>query len=356
MKKHVNWVVLIVLTLLIKIFSVFPLAVEKYYSNGIYPPISRAQRILFGWIPFSVGDILYGIAVGFLIYKLYWFFRRLMKKTINKKYFFTILKEVAFAALAIYVAFNLLWGLNYNRKSLAQQLQLKVELYNNDDLFDVVEQLAHKVNSFDSSAKLNRHPLKKKPLLFEGATVAYENLTNQTGFFDYSSSSIKPSLYSYLGNFLGFTGYYNPFTGESQVNTTVPVFIQPFITCHEIGHQLGYAKESEANFAAYLSGNASQNPAFKYSVYFDLYLYARYYLYRQDSLRAKQLDAQLQPGVKEDYRHLEEFIRKHENPIEKIIDKLYGQYLKANQQPSGKISYNEVILLLVAYYKKYRTL
>jgi len=55
------------------------------------------------------------------------------------------------------------------------------------------------------------------------------------------------------------------------VNTTTPVFTQPFTTCHEIGHQLGYAKENEANFAGYLSARSSRDPAFLYSVYFDLY-------------------------------------------------------------------------------------
>jgi hypothetical protein len=46
-------------------------------------------------------------------------------------------------------------------------------------------------------------------------------------------------------------------------------------------------------------------------------------------------------------------VKKYRNPIEAIIDHLYGQYLKANNQPSGKLTYNEVVAWLVAYYKKY---
>jgi hypothetical protein len=88
-------------------------------------------------------------------------------------------------------------------------------------------------------------------------------------------------------------------------------------------------------------------------VYFDLYSYARYYLFTQDSVSAHQLDAQLQPGIKKDYKELREYVKKYRNPIEVIIDKLYGQYLIANNQPSGKLSYNEVVAWLVAYYKKF---
>jgi hypothetical protein len=38
--------------------------------------------------------------------------------------------------------------------------------------------------------------------------------------------------------------------------------------------------------------------------------------------------------------------------MEVAIDRLYSQYLKANEQPSGKMSYNEVVGMLIAYYKK----
>jgi hypothetical protein len=189
--------------------------------------------------------------------------------------------------------------------------------------------------------------------VFEGAVIAYDQLFRTHPEFAYSHVSVKSSLYSSLVNYLGYTGYYNPFSGEAQVNTTVPVFIQPFTTCHEIGHQLGYAKENEANFAGFLSAKSSENPAFRYSVYFDLYAYSRFYLYVRDTAVAKKLDSSLQVGIKNDYRELRDFVNRHSNPAERAIDVLYSEYLKANGQPGGKLSYNEVVAWLVAYYKKY---
>jgi hypothetical protein len=156
-----------------------------------------------------------------------------------------------------------------------------------------------------------------------------------------------------LGDYLGYTGYYNPFTGEAQVNTTVPVFVQPFTTCHEMGHQLGYAKENEANFAGYLSGKSSADPSFTYSVYFDLYNYGIRELYGRDSVLAIALNKQKPLQVKKDMIALRKFYDKYENPIEPYIRKLYGQYLRANEQPAGMQSYNEVMAFLIAYYKKY---
>jgi hypothetical protein len=54
-----------------------------------------------------------------------------------------------------------------------------------------------------------------------------------------------------------------------------------------------------------------------------------------------------------DIKELRDFNRRHANPIEEVIDLLYSQFLKANQQPSGRVSYSEVIVWVIAYYKKY---
>lgn len=352
-RKKTAWLIFLGLAIIIKIFSFFPDAVEQYYASGIYPVISKLQRILFGWLPFSVGDIFYGLIVIWLINKLYHTIRRMIKKQTNKKYWLQALLQLGFIMLVIYVSFNLFWGLNYNRRGVAYQLGLQVERYTKDDLVQVMQQVVVRLNTLDSPSRVNREALLRKRNLFNGATAAYNQLAKKNAQFRYAFSSVKPSLYSYLGNYLGYTGYYNPFSGEAQVNTTVPLFVQPFTTCHEIGHQLGYAKENEANFAGYLSARSSQDPLFRYSVYFDLYSYSRYYLYAQDSAAARQLDAQLSPGIKADYRELREFVKKYRNPIEVIIDRLYGQYLKANNQPGGKLTYNEVVAWLVAYYKKF---
>lgn len=352
-RKKTAWFVLLGLAICIKIFSFFPDAVEKYYALGLYPVISKLQRILFGWLPFSIGDFFYAFIVMWLIYKLYHTVKRLIKRQTNKKYWLHALLQIAFAVVVVYVSFNLLWGLNYNRRGVAYQLELKVQRYSKEDLVQMMQQIVIRLTVLDSASRVNREFIHRKRNLFEGATEAYDQLAATEPAFTYSFKSVKPSLYSYLGNYLGYTGYYNPFSGEAQVNTTVPLFVQPFTTCHEIGHQLGYAKENEANFAGYLSAKSSKSALFRYSVYFDLYSYSRYYLYAQDSVAAKKLDAQLPPGIKSDYRELREFVKKYRNPIEAIIDHLYGQYLKANNQPGGKLTYNEVVAWLVAYYKKY---
>ena len=336
----------------IRIFASYPLAVEKYYSTGAYPYIGAFQRILLGWIPFSIGDLFYAAAGIYLIYSLINFIKRIVKRRADRKYYKNVTLTFITGVLAVYVVFNLFWGLNYNRLGIDYQLKLDKLDYNKEDLTEVARLVAQKMNELQTGSMNTRKPLHKKRHLFESAVGAYENLSSRVPVIAYGHPSVKPSIFSYLGNYLGFTGYYNPFSGEAQVNTTVPLFVRPFTTCHEIGHQLGYAKESEANFAGYLSATSSKDTAFLYSVYFEMFAYTSRYLYYSDSMALKDITLHLSTGVKDDIRTLREFYLQYKTPLETAIDRLYSQYLKANQQPSGKMSYSEVVSMLIAYYKK----
>ena len=67
-KKHLIFTVLLpVQILLIQLAAKNAAFIEKYYSNGIYPPISSFFRIILGWIPFSVGDVLLALGLFILI-------------------------------------------------------------------------------------------------------------------------------------------------------------------------------------------------------------------------------------------------------------------------------------------------
>ena len=45
------------------VFRTFPTVTEHIYSKGIYPYIAKVLHFLFGWIPFSMGDILYTLLI-----------------------------------------------------------------------------------------------------------------------------------------------------------------------------------------------------------------------------------------------------------------------------------------------------
>lgn len=354
LKRQIGWIALIVLAIIIKIISSNPAWVERYYTYGLYPVITNILRLSLGWVPFSIGDILYIGVIIWLVYKIVGLIKRVRKKQFSKQYGYRFIRKTLFLILIVYVVFYGVWGLNYSRQGIANQLQLQEQESTTADLDTLVGLLLNRLN--DQAQLLTpamRDSFKSKRNLFFNASLLYQIAGTKYPFLSYRGYSVKPSLFSYIGNYMGFQGYYNPFTGEAQVNTMVPASVEPFVASHEIAHQLGYAKESEANFVGFLACRLHPSVNFKYSVYFDMYHYAIRELAFADSLKAKSYDTTLHPRVKKDIADYIAFYKKYKNPVEPYIDKMYSYFLKANNQPKGKRSYNEVVTWLIAYYKKY---
>jgi len=342
-----------VIIIFIKIFSGSSQRVEAIYSGKLYVQFAAILRTFFGLMPFSIGDVLYLTATVWIAWKVVRFFKKLIYKQINIKWFLNSGYMLLIIAMCIYIIFNLFWGINYNRKEIAYQLKLNLAKRDSADLANIGNLLLEKVNE-SKYALVNQHamyPSDKE--LFARAIACYGKAQKLYPFLSYKPTSLKSSMYGVLGNYFGFTGYYNPFSGEAQVNTTVPKFILPYTTSHEVAHQLGYAKEEEANFVGYLAATSSADTLFHYSAYLDLFVYANRQLFYVDSVTAKKLAKRLLPGVKADIMEWRNFLQRHKNPFEPVIRWVYGNYLKANQQPKGMTSYDEVIADLIAFYKKF---
>lgn len=352
--KRAVWIKIIILLLIaivLKVISSFPNLIEEYYTGTIYPAIASILRIITGWIPFSLGDVIYSLCIIWLIIRLYKTSHATIKRKITRESFLRSFQKSIIIILWLYILFNALWGLNYNRLGIEYQLQLEPAKYSVEDLKEITQELITKVN--DSRKQLDGQTYHSNKLIFAEAKEAYDSAERKYSFLDYRIESVKSSLYGFFGNYLGFLGYYNPFTGEAQVNVDVPKFVIPFTTCHEMAHQLGYGDEDEANFAGYLAAKSSKENTFRYSVYFELFAYANRELFMRDSLAAKANYTLLDTLVKKDVLDYRKFLREHQNPIEPFITLLYGNYLKANNQPQGIETYDEVVSWLIAYKKKY---
>src|SRR5690606_19191549 len=104
----------IILTLLLvaqmiglRVLSYFPEFVEKYYSLGVFPFVSKIFRHIFGWIPFSVGDVFYSAIIILAVRWLYLNLKRIRSKPVG---FFL---DITATLSIVYFLFNMLWGFNY---------------------------------------------------------------------------------------------------------------------------------------------------------------------------------------------------------------------------------------------------
>jgi len=210
-KGLILWGILLLTALAIRFYSTSPLRVENGYSGRFYQQVSLFLRSLFGWIPFSIGDVIYGLFFGWVMWrlgkgvKLIWLRQATRRGTMR-----SLLKSIGLL-LIIYVIFNLFWGINYNRKGIAHQLDLKLEKYSPGDLKTINQLLVEKVNSAKQNLLNNPDTIRNARQLFIRVQKAYERADDLYPFLKYRNSSIKSSLWGWLGNYLGFTGYYKPF-------------------------------------------------------------------------------------------------------------------------------------------------
>lgn len=349
--RAVTAIVLAVFILLLMVFASFPHAVERYYSQGLYPVICHVFHPVFNLVPFSLGDIVYIVVATYLVYAFFRLIGMLFKKRWRPAGIF-LLGIVIGAQVAI-IAFYFFWGMNYYRPEAIERLNLPDTSYTLEDLKAVTARLIDSANACRERVT-NADLYRSNTQIYNEATAAIKSLGDSSAAFKTYDPHIKPSLLTSVINYLGTSGYYNPFTSESQMNYQMPVFVRPFVACHELSHQMGFAPEDEANFVGFLAAIKSRDNFFRYSAYYvgvEEFMFA---LRMQDSLARKEMKKRISPLVLNDFKTERAYWLGYEGKVEKISGFFYDNFLKVNNQPQGLKTYNRMVLLVLAYRKKHQ--
>ena len=323
--------------------------VEQYYSRGFYPVLSKVLNASFRWIPFSFGDLLYLVAISYILRWLVINWKKRREHPIAWS-----LEVLSFVSV-LYFVFHLCWGLNYYRSPLEHSMGLNTQ-YSTEKLITITTQLAIKTNALqlgitnDSLTKVNT------PYAFKELTrlsqIGYSKLETKYPIFEHPGQNVKKSIYSTPLTYMGFAGYLNPFSLEAQVNSVMPKNSMLTTIAHEQAHQLGYAAENEANFIGFLACIHTDNPYFNYAGYAFALRYCLQELRRRDNEAYTELLNALHPGILKDFRESSKFWKAYNNPLEPLIKRIYSHFLKANNQEKGIESYSYVVALLVDYFHK----
>jgi len=344
--KYIKEIIIVFLLLFSNWFLLDEQRVELWYATGVYPYIAAGMRYLLGWLPISFGDVVYVAAILYVLITLRKSFKRPILLTIRR--LFTV-------ASIVWLAFHFLWGFNYYRTSIPEQFKLERGEVKKEEIVAFAEYTLREANKFSLSGNLNGTRDEGQGTNEDNdnnfISTAYANLSKLYPQLTYHPSSFKSSLFGVIGNYMGYGGYYNPFTGEAQINDHMPDYMLPYIAVHEVAHQLGYAKESEANFIGYLAAMHSGDSVLQYSANLEMFLYANRSLRRFDSTLAKQNMERLSPRIKKDLADYKVFAEKYYGPVDKFVTWFYTGFLNFNNQPEGMMSYNRGMVYVMRYLK-----
>lgn len=342
-------IVLLVVIILLDLLDDHPQFIERWYSEGIYLWICRILHPVFNLFPFSVGDVLYLAVIILIVYYFVKLVLLLFKKQFKQAGI--LLMGAIVSTLGAIVAFYILWGINYFRPSAAERLKLPDTDYSTAQLEALTRVIIDSANT--TRARLTQADLLQSDKTIKQIAVdAVLIISSSSKEFLTYSPRIKSSMFTPVISILGTSGYYNPFTTEAQMNYAMPVFLKPFVACHELSHQMGYGPEDEANFVGFFAGIKSKDRLLQYSAWHEAVDECMRDLMARDSVSHKKMKLLVSPAVHADFVTERDFWIAHESKLNIISDIFYDNFLKANNQPQGLMTYNRMVRLVMALYNK----
>lgn len=297
---------------------------------------------IFSVVPFSIGDVFYillGLVSVILIILI------IRKKSRNNALLtFLILLNI------LYFTYQIFWGMLYFQKPLIEKLSSEEPTQQETKrlalkYLELCKQSRNQVKE-DRNGVFKVYDLGEvKAAVLKKQTNLPLNLTDKQGN---GISSFKPSLFKSVMSDTGILGYYNPFSAEAQYNPQLPSTFLPFTIAHESAHQLGFAREQEANFIGYLIGRNSPNTDLKYSTDYFVLKSLLNSLSEENPEFVKFVIRNYSAGMKRDRMYEKMFIKRHSGMLDAFFGFTNDLFLKSNQQ-EGRVTYSYFVDLLIRY-------
>lgn len=324
-----------------------PVWFERLYAGTVQKIMMQFISQGTGYIPFSIAEVLVvshlaaiPVSILVLIYKSF-------KGGAGR-----FLYQVAVYAAFVYVVFMAVWGLNYSRQPLSDLMGFEIRPYALEELHGLAEALIDQANDLRTVQKEDENGLMRissvRSELMKRTHLGYDALGERFDLFSGTWGTPKTVILSEAMLYTGITGIFMPFTGEANVNGAIPDLLLPAVAMHEKAHQMGIAREDEANYAAYLACIHHPDPDFKYSGTVLALIHTMNALHRDAPEQVSLLGESYSEELRRDLQAYSDFWKRYEGKVNDTADRVNDTYLKTNRQQDGVKSYGRMVDLLLA--------
>jgi hypothetical protein len=316
-----------------------PGLVERAYALGLYPRIqpvltSLSNRVPFAWLDVLVLALAGAGAAGAVVA-----WRR--RRSAVRWAIGGLVAAIECAAVA-YLVFLVAWGLNYRRAPAEERLRVDAERVNGVRLRVLAARAVDEVNAL-AAERRDEHRL-GLPDVVEDLAPGFAAAAAESGVgWHVVPGRPKRSVLSATFPWAAVDGMVNPFGLEVILNPEVLPFERPFVVAHEWGHLAGFADESEASFAGFLT--CLRGPATaRYSGWLSLGVLAWRAL---PPAEARAVTTRLGPQPRADLRAIAARVARAKPLVHAVSWRVYDQYLRANRVEEGVANYDAVTRLVL---------
>ncbi len=333
-----------------RMFTVFAEWWVKYPSYIVRATLAAITNIL----PFSLAELIFLLIIPAAIIYISISHKYIVSE--QKEKYYKCLRPLLLVLLFLGASFFGVFGPCYFRKGLDESLSLTKAPVTADELLYTAEYLVKEIEQLDISPS------------HDGAayyTGGYQSLVADVkkSFKDYCRENkhiawfdTNPKLIalSPVMTYTHVSGVYSFFTGEANINFNYPQYILPFTLAHEMSHQMGIAREDEANFTAFLVCLNSENAYVRYSGLLNVLEYVMAALNTADkAIYTDFVKNTLTAEIISELRAFNAFFEKYSNSAaSQVTGSINNSYLQSQGQQAGSKSYGLVVDLAVAYCKE----
>ena len=348
-RSNWTWAFLGLFALGLRVFAgFFPELTDQFYSRTFFPAIRNGIDLSLGYLPFPTVYLFLGLIIGLLGITLLRFFGFQGAKN-RAKY---LLQASANGLGGLVFFFLLLWGYNYQRTPIIQQLDLQPKPLNRQQLTAEME-LTQRLASTDRG-QISQDTLALTELMGfadledlvraamqENSEVLGLNFTGHPRTKQFSPEGFMRSM--------GIIGIYFPYTGESYLDPSLHALEKPFTIAHEMAHSYGVTDEGEANFIAWVICTRSEEPLLRYAAHLLLLRYQLRDYYEMDPEAALRWMEALPRGIIQDLIAIREASKAYPPIWLELSRKTNDLFLKSQGVKAGVNSYQQLPMLASAW-------
>jgi hypothetical protein len=354
-KRKVSAFFLLSLLVLLFVGSVYLLAESTapfadYINDGVAQDFRRFMAGIGDTFGFSVFEVfIFSIPLIILLTVL--FARRALYRGEGIRFILNFT-----AVIMLIISGHLLaLGIGYRTTEISEKMELAEVEITEERLIEITERLVEEVNSLADLVPRSEGGVFTSDYSHDKISSlicdSYDRLAVEYGFAQGYYSRAKWFKCGAIMSYLGISGIYTYPSGEANVNSSYPSYVQIFSAAHEMCHQRGILRENEANFVAYLITSTSSDLSLRYSGALNMFEYFASAVFKTNKEAYYSLAESLSESAWNDIRESNRVYKKYSDTfIERLSNKINNLYLQSNGT-EGVVSYGKVVQLVVAYYE-----